>query len=124
VFYVVAVVQPGHTPEEAEAALAAELDRLRTEPVSDDDLSKARNQLARDVVLGRATVHQKAEALGRAATIHGDAGQADAQFERAEAVTAADIQRVARRYFEPATRMAITVRPKPVAADAKKGAAR
>ena len=34
-FYAFAVVQPGHTPAEAERALVQELDRLRTEPVSE-----------------------------------------------------------------------------------------
>ena len=33
-FYAVAIVQPGHTPEEAADALIEELDRLKTEPIT------------------------------------------------------------------------------------------
>ena len=34
-FYAVAIVPPGHTPAEATDALIAELDRLKTEPITD-----------------------------------------------------------------------------------------
>src|SRR4029077_10850263 len=37
-FYAVAIVQPGHTPEEAVNALIAELERLKTEAISDPEL--------------------------------------------------------------------------------------
>ena len=81
-FYAFAVVQPGHTPDEAERALVQELDRLRTEPVSERELARAKNQFTRDYVLGRETVQQKASVLARAAVLHnGDVGSADAEFD-------------------------------------------
>jgi len=112
-FYAVAIVQPGHTPAEAEQALCAELDRLRAEPLSEADLARVKNQFIRDHVVGRQTVQQKATALGHAAVIHhGDIDSADADLDRILQVTAADVQRVARTYFAPESRIVITVLPK------------
>src|SRR6185503_9742060 len=50
-FFAVAIVQPGQKPEDAANALIAELDRLRTEPISDAELEQAKNQFARDYIL-------------------------------------------------------------------------
>ena len=111
-FYAYAVVQPGHTANEAEQALAGELDRLRSEPVSEPELARAKNQFTRDFVLGRQTVQQKASMLGRASVLYGDVASADAEFDRFQRVTAADIQRVAQSYFAPVGRMFITVSPR------------
>src|SRR5207244_4034060 len=45
-FFAVAIVQPGHTTDEAARALIAELDRLRNEPVPAGELQQATNQIA------------------------------------------------------------------------------
>jgi len=111
-FTAVAVVQPGRDPEAAEAALAAELDRMRTEPVSAAELDRAKRQFARDYILGRETVQQKAGVLAHAAVIHNDLGTADGEFELFMNVTTEDVQRVARTYFSPETRNVITVVPR------------
>ena len=112
-FYAYAVVQPGHTANDAEQALARELDRLRSEPVSEQELARAKNQFTRDFVMGRQTVQQKASILGRASVLRGgDVASADAELDRFHRVTAADIQRVAQAYFAPSSRMVITVSPR------------
>jgi predicted Zn-dependent peptidase len=110
-FFAVAIVQPGFTPVQAEAALVTELDRLRTEPVTDRELTRANNQFARDYILGRTTVEQKARALGHAAVIHKDPASADAELELYQALTASDIQRVAQTYFTPESRLTIRIVP-------------
>src|SRR5438874_1062068 len=50
-FYAVAIVQPGHQPEEAAAALIAEFDRLKAEPITEHELQRTKNQWARDYIL-------------------------------------------------------------------------
>ena len=111
-FFAVAVVQPGHTTEEAGNALIAELDKLRNEPVTAGELQQAKNQFARDYILGRESNQNKAEQLGHAVVIHNDIKTADDEFEVFQKMTVADVQRVARTYFTPENRTVITILPK------------
>jgi zinc protease len=111
-FYAVAIVQPGHTPEETVDALIAELDRLRTEPISSGELQQAKNQFARDYMFGRESNRDKASQLGHAAVIHNDIKTADDEFDIFMNRTPADVQRVARRYFTPENRLVVTVMPR------------
>ena len=94
-FFAVAIVQPGQKPDEAIAALIAELDRLRTEPISDAELQQAKNQFARDYILTRESNKEKASHLGHAVVIHNDIKTADGEFDIFMNTTAADVQRVA-----------------------------
>jgi zinc protease len=110
-FYAVAILQPGHTPKEAEDALIAELDRLKAEPISDHELQRTKNQFARDYILARESNQQKALQLGHAAVIHHDIRTADGEFDIFQNITAADVQRVARTYFTPQNRLILTVLP-------------
>jgi zinc protease len=111
IFYAVAIVQPGHTPEEAIAALIGELDRLKAEPISQRELQRAKNQFARDYILGRESNQQKASQLAHALVIHRDIKTADGEFDIFQNLTAADIQRVARTYFTPENRTVLTLLP-------------
>ena len=95
-----------------EKALIAELDRLKTEPVSARELQRAKNQFARDYILGRETNQSKASVLAHAAVLHDDIRTADGEFEIFAAMTAADVQRVANTYFRPETRLVLTVMPR------------
>ncbi len=110
-FYAVAIVQPGHTPEEVAAALIAELERLKTEPISERELQRTKNQFARDYILGRESNQQKALQLGHAAVLHHDITTADGEFDIFQSITAADVQRVARTYFTAQNRMVLTIMP-------------
>jgi predicted Zn-dependent peptidase len=111
-FFAVAIVQPGHSVAEAERALVEELDRLRTEPISDKELQRVKNQFARDYILGRETNQQKATALAHAVVIHNDVKTADGEFDIFMNITAADVQRVARTYFTPQSRLVMRILPK------------
>ena len=110
-FYAVAIVQPGKTPQDAADALIAELDRLKAEPISEHELQRTKNQFARDYILGRESNQQKAMQLAHAVVIHHDIATADGEFETFQNITAADVQRVARTYFTPENRLVITVMP-------------
>jgi zinc protease len=111
-FFAVAIVQPGKTPEEAEKALIAELDRLKSEPLTARELERAKNQFARDYIIGRESNQQKAMHLAHAAVIHNDIKTADGEFDVFMGITAADVQRVAREYFTPENRMVLRILPK------------
>jgi zinc protease len=110
-FYAVAIVQPGQTPEAAASALIAELDRLKTEPISEHELQRTKNQFARDYILSRESNQQKAQQLAHAIVIHKDVRSADGEFEIFQNITTADVQRVAQTYFRPENRLVLTVMP-------------
>jgi zinc protease len=112
-FYAVAMVQPGQTPERVEQALIAELDRMKGEPVSDRELQRAKNQFARDYIIGRESIQQKAAHLAHAYVLHeGDVTTADGEFDIFQKTTVGDVQRVARRYFTPESRLVLSILPK------------
>src|SRR4051812_7625267 len=111
-FYAVAIVQPGHTPEETIDALIAELDRLRNEPITPAELQQAKNQFARDYIFGRESNKDKASQLGHAAVIHNDIKTADGEFDIFMNISQADVQRVARKYFTPENRLVMTIVPR------------
>ena len=110
-FYAVAIVQPGQSPEEATNTLIAELDRLKTEPITEHELQRTKNQFARDYILGRESNQQKAGQLSHAVVIHNDIKTADGEFDIFQNITVADVQRVARTYFRPENRLVVTIMP-------------
>ena len=111
-FYAVAIVQPGQKPEAAEQALIAEFDRLKSEPVTETELQRAKNQFARDYIVGRESNQDKALHLAHAAVIHNDIGTADGEFDIFTGITTADVQRVAKTYFNDANRTVLYILPK------------
>jgi zinc protease len=107
----VAFVQPGHTTGEAIAGLIEEFERLKAEPITDRELQRAKNQFARDYILGRESNQQKALQLAHAVVIHKDIRTADGEFDIFQRLTPADVQRVARTYFKPENRVVIALVP-------------
>jgi zinc protease len=116
-FFAIAVVQPGHTPEEAIDALIAEFERLKAEPISAAELQQAKNQWTREYILQRESNKDKAGVLGHAAVIHNDITTADGEYDLFASATAADVQRVARTYFNAENRLVLTIMPKGSAGD-------
>jgi zinc protease len=110
-FYAVAIVRPGHSPETAANELIEELELLKNEPISDRELQRTKNQFARDYLLSRDSNQQKALHLAHAAVIHNDITTADGEFDIFQNITAADVQRVARTYFTKENRLVITIMP-------------
>ncbi|MCC7031903.1 MAG: insulinase family protein [Acidobacteria bacterium] len=111
-FYAVAIVNPGQSPAAVEKALIAELDRMKADGVTPRELQRSKNQFARDYILGRETVQQKATHLAHAEVLHADITTADGEFDIFQNITQADVQRVAKTYFRPETRVVIHVMPK------------
>ena len=94
--------------EDAERALLAELKKMQNAPVTKAELEKAINQLVADQLRERETNSGKAFAIGSAAVLMGDARRVNTDISRLQAVTAADIQRVMKKYFTDANRVVIT----------------
>jgi zinc protease len=111
-FYAVAIVQPGQTPEAAERALIDEFEKMAREPILDGELQRAKNQFARDYIVSRESNEDKAKHLSHAAVIHNDITTADGEFDIFMNVSRADVQRVAKTYFTPTNRVVLHILPK------------
>ena len=109
--YAVAIVAPGKTNEEVLKELTAQIDAMKTTPITAEELNRAKRQFARDYILGRETIQQKALHLAHAVVIHDDVKTADGEFDLFQNVTIEDVQRVARTYFTPESRFVITINP-------------
>jgi zinc protease len=98
-FELTAIVAAGKKPADAESSLRAEIKKLQDTPVSAAELEKVKNQLITRQLRQRETNNGRAQALGQAAVLRGDPNRVNTDLERLQAVTPADIQRVARKYF-------------------------
>ncbi len=98
-FELTAIVAAGKKPEDAEAALRAEIKKLQDEPVSAAELEKAKNQIITTQLRQRETNLGKSQSLGGATVLLGDPNRVNTELEHLQAVTAADVQRVAKKYF-------------------------
>ncbi len=110
-FAVGAILASGHSIDEGEKALLAQVQRLRDAPPTQAELDSAKNQLIAGKLRERETIDGRGFALGYALRIDGDAAKANTELADLQAVTAADVQRVAKKYLDPNLRMTIRYRP-------------
>jgi zinc protease len=110
-FWAYAIMNQGHTAEEGEKALVGVLDELKTAPVEVKELEKAKNQEISGFVLGRDTDQEKAEALASAAVIGKNPALANTELDHYLTISLADIQRVAKNYFESQHATVLIVTP-------------
>jgi zinc protease len=101
----------GHPAEEAERELAALLTRFATEEVPPAELAKAKNQSELGFFAGLRTATEKAEALALHHVTMGDYRKLFDAVPRVQAVTAADVKRVAAQVFRPENLSVIVGRP-------------
>ncbi|WP_066793831.1 M16 family metallopeptidase [Sphingomonas soli] len=97
----------GTSVEDAEKALAAEIAKLRDQPVTAAELAEAKNEILASALRGRETASGRAFALGEALMRSGDTQALDRQLAQIGKVTIADVQRVARKYLTPESRVDI-----------------
>jgi zinc protease len=110
-FFVFAVMNSGHTPADGEAAVAAILKRLQDKPLSTIELEKAKNQVLFDLATSRENSKDLAEQLGYDSVVLNNPELINGETERFLAVTAEQVQAVARKYFVPRNRTRLEVHP-------------
>ena len=103
-----AITAPDSDLAGVQAVLDAEMERLRTEPVSPAELDEARSELIADALRGRETARGRAFELGEYLMMTGDPLAADRRLAGIAAVTAADVQRVANDWLAPGSRVDLT----------------
>jgi predicted Zn-dependent peptidase len=96
---------------EIQPLVEAELERLRAEPASPDDLTRAQRSLNGRHALWLETNGAQADNLASMATWLPPGQPVPDDFAAIDAVTAADVQRVAQTYFVPHNRYTARYRP-------------
>lgn len=103
-----AIVRGEQQMEAAGATLDAELERVRTELVSEAELSEAKNEIIASTLRRRETARGRAFELGEALVSSGDPDFADRRLAEIGEVTAEDVMRVAAIYLDPQKRVTVT----------------
>jgi predicted Zn-dependent peptidase len=115
-FWLYGQVRPGKTAKALAQAIEVEIAKLRDRPPDARELRKAKNILQADYVRGLSSVSGKANQLGFYEVVFGDHREMFKEVDRVEAVTAADVQRVARTYLVASERTTVELvpeKPKP-----------
>jgi predicted Zn-dependent peptidase len=110
-FFTFAIMQPGHTAEEGQQSLFEQIDRLKEEPVDPSELQKAKNQLEAEFILGLQSVSGKGNQIGYYQTILGDYTKLFEEAGKYQEVTAEDVMRVAKEYFDERNRTVAVLVP-------------
>ncbi|HEX8392845.1 MAG TPA: pitrilysin family protein [Longimicrobium sp.] len=103
-------------PARLQALFDEEIERVRREGVTEDELTKARNGMRAQQIFERQTPHGTAEALQFSTHYFGDPAHINRSLEPYMAVTRDDIRRAAERYLSAQNRIVVTVVPAPAAA--------
>ena len=118
-FYAFASVRPGRDIDEVERLFMAEIKRLQDERVSPAELAKVKRQIEVDLLSGMETANEKASRIAREYVSFGRIRSVDERLKAFAAVTAEDVQRVARSYFRDDRRSVVHVVPPPRAEASK-----
>jgi zinc protease len=95
----------------ARAALAAEIERVRTEPPDESELARVRTQIVSGLVRSRQMNSAVALAVVRATTERGDPAVVNSDLARYLAVSGEDVVRVASTYLRPENRTVVEYGP-------------
>ena len=90
---------PGHKPDEIATAIHAEISRLKTQDVSDDELKMVKTRAKANLLRGLAENSGLAQQLAVEQARYGDWRELFGEVDRIEKVTKADIRRVASKTF-------------------------
>ena len=111
VFFGFAVANQGKNIKEVATSLEYTFSEISEKPVTDEELTKAKNQTIAGFIIGREGVQAKADYLGRCAVLLNDADRYNNELENYRKVTAADVLRVAKKYLAKSNQTKIWVAP-------------
>jgi predicted Zn-dependent peptidase len=112
-FLIFGLVNMGVAPADLEQGIYAEIEKVKTTPISDAEFQKLRNKVENDFITGNSTMAGIAENLANYHVYFKDANLINTEIDRYMQVTPADLQRVAQKYLTPQNRVVLTYLPKP-----------
>ncbi|HLJ50324.1 MAG TPA: pitrilysin family protein [Bryobacteraceae bacterium] len=110
-FFGIAIANQGKNIKEVGSSMAYVFEQVRKEPVTNEELTKAKNQTVATFITGAQTMQQKADNLGRMAVLQGNPELVNTELDKYQKVTAADVQKVAQKYLVDTNETRIWVYP-------------
>jgi predicted Zn-dependent peptidase len=110
-FYSNATLRPGVKTQDVEAAIYAEIERLKKEPIADWELQKAKNSTRRNMINGLQSSLLRAITIGQYAVYYNDPNLINTRLDKVAAVTKEDVQRVANKYLADTNRTVVITMP-------------
>ena len=107
-----ATLRPNVKTEDVEAAIYAEIDRLKKEPIADWELQKAKNNTRRSFINNLQSSLIRAVTIGQYTVYYDEPGLINARLDKVSAVTKEDVQRVANKYLLDTNRTVVITMPK------------
>jgi len=104
---------PGHTVEDLERAIRAQLERVKKERVGETELDRVKAQVAANNVFQRDSMFYQAMQMGTLETAGLDWRMLNHYVDRIQAVTAEQVQAVARKYLVDTNLTVTTLVPEP-----------
>ncbi len=109
-----AICTAGSDVKDVEDAITAEIEKVKTTPISDDEFQKLRNQVENDFVSSNSRMAGIAESLANYKMYYGDANLINTELNRFLSVTKEDIMNAAKKYYDVNNRVVLHYLPKPV----------
>jgi predicted Zn-dependent peptidase len=97
----------GVAPEEVEAAMNEEVERLKTELITEEELQKLKNQIESNFVTSNASMAGIAESLANYHMYFGEANLINTEINRYLAVTKEEIMDAAKKYYTENNRVVL-----------------
>src|SRR5690606_3179756 len=110
-FYIRVMGKEGVNLDELEGKVMEEIQRLASEPPTEEELTRVKNGVEMQVVSGLETVASRAEALNAYLYYTGDPDHVAEHLAAFRALIPRDIQRVAQKYLAEANRVVISIVP-------------
>jgi predicted Zn-dependent peptidase len=111
-FTITGVVTPGRDPADLEAAIDTEIEKVKTAPIADWEIAKARTSARSALVGNLGSSLSRAMSLSQYALFYDKPDKINTRADDIAKVTAADVQRVARHYLAPTARTVVLTVPK------------
>jgi len=110
-FTAFAMVAPNKKAEDVEAAMYEEIEKVKNGPIADWEIEKAHNYARRNQAAQVTSTLQRAVQLGEYAMFFNDPNLINTRANQVLKVTAADVQRVAKKYLTAENRSVILTTP-------------
>ncbi len=106
------ITNMGVPPMELEEAMNTEIDKVKTDLISEEEFKKLQNQVENDFISGNSSIRGLAENLANYHVYFGDANLVNTEIDRYMKVTREDIKNVANKYLNDENRVVLYYLPK------------